>query len=195
MFNILSCLLYWLLTKPFRSLRTVTYSWCSRAVLTCKSVVQLPPSPPKPWLARRSSWCHNGPGQGVGGEHVTCVLSLRLDNRLMLSAHLSDGQMSLPSSSSCPPHLLGRDSPVPGPSRHHSYLPPQNWEWTSVQAPVLPPSALGRALPLSNVAGMLLAMLKVTVIFSPETFHTNLVSIPSTSSSQAPDILGRDLCF
>uniref|UniRef100_A0A480GFZ7 Complement component 1 Q subcomponent-binding protein, mitochondrial n=1 Tax=Sus scrofa TaxID=9823 RepID=A0A480GFZ7_PIG len=42
---------------------------------------------------------------------------------------------------------------------------------------------------------MLLLMLKVTVIFSPATFLTNLASVPFTSSSQPPDILGRDLCF
>lgn len=42
---------------------------------------------------------------------------------------------------------------------------------------------------------MLLLMLKVTVIFSPATLRNNLASVPFTSSSQSPDILGRDLCF
>lgn len=31
--------------------------------------------------------------------------------------------------------------------------------------------------------------------FSPATFRTNLASVPFTSSSHPPDILGRDLCF
>merc|ERR1739838_1061373 len=47
----------------------------------------------------------------------------------------------------------------------------------------------------SKLGGMLLLALNVTVTFSPATFLESLASVPLSSSSHPPDILGRLLFF